>query len=148
MFSHFNATSINHSISIFQFAKTSHRRTINFVNVLYCFRKIAKRVHLLLCVWNCEHLTSIKIPRSLAVFSKSSKILIFAISHKNYKLTPICENLIVILFSNVFANWYIVKILIWMLEMIVDKLYQYSIERLWDLFKQHQMTSEVTEELC
>ena len=148
MFLHFNASSINHSISFFQFAKTSHRMTINFVNVLYCFRKIAKRVHLLLCVWDCENLTSIKIPRSLVVFSQSSKILIFAISHKNYKLTPICENLIVILFSNVFANWYIVKILIWMLEMIVDKLYQYSIERLWDLFKQHQMTSEVTEELC
>ena len=118
-----NASLINHSISIFQFAKTSHRekrRTINFVNVPYCFRKIAKRVHLLLCVWNCENLTSIKIPRSLVVFSQSSKILIFAISHKNYKPTPICENLIVILFSNVFANWYIVKILIWMLEMIVD----------------------------
>ena len=131
MFLHFNASSINHSISIFQFAKTSHRGTINFVNVLhvlYCFCKIAKRVHLLLCVWDCENLTSIKIPRSLVVFSQSSKILIFAISHKNYKLTPICENLIVILFSNVFANWYIVKILIWMLEMIVDKLYQYSIE--------------------
>ena len=124
-----NASSINHSISFFQFAKTSHRMTINFVNVLYCFRKIAKRVHLLLCVWDCENLTSIKIPRSLVVFSQSSEILIFAISHKNYKLQfaktllhylKLHWILIVILFSNVFANWYCQTTSWWFGKLILD----------------------------